>query len=219
MKLPWPSRDPVAHAVTEPEPSDVARPPVAAYTSPGLEAAFDGLPSRRSCRVLELGPAVGDNLTFASAAASRLEVVDLARDAAARGRDAASAIERNLSVLLDLEAEHRGSFHLVLAWDLLNYLPRPRVAELSQVLARLCAARGRLFATFYEGETMPLRPCRYRISGATRLLSESVTNDVTGAPDLPPAEVEKLLEGFRIERSFVLRHGAREYIATASICE
>ena len=32
-------------------------------------------------------------------------------------------------------------------------------------------------------------------------------------PDLPPAEVEKLLAGFRVEHSFVLRHGVREYVA------
>jgi hypothetical protein len=62
-------------------------------------------------------------------------------------------------------------------------------------------------------ETMPDIPNRYRILGDDQLAYEPVTTDRRGAPNLPPAAVERRLEGFEIEHSFVLRHGVREYVA------
>jgi hypothetical protein len=216
MKLPWPSRDAVKPPSSDEASSEVARPPVATYTSPGLEAAFAGLPEPPACRVLELGPAVGDNVAFVSRLAQLIEVVDMGRVPFGRRSPVGPAIERDISRLRELQAEGAGPFDLVLAWDLLNYVSRESLSEFVELLAILCAPRGRLLATVFEGETMPARPSRYRIAGPTRLVSEAVTRDVTGAPDLPPAEIERLFRGFRVERSFVLRHGAREYLAVAS---
>ncbi len=57
-------------------------------------------------------------------------------------------------------------------------------------------------------------PNRYRIVDGARLTYEPATTELQGVPNLPPAVVEKLLKGFRVEHSFVLQHGVHEYVAS-----
>jgi hypothetical protein len=57
-------------------------------------------------------------------------------------------------------------------------------------------------------------PNRYRIIDNARIAYEKATTEQLGAPDLPPAAVGKLLQGFRVEHSFVLQHGVHEYVAS-----
>ncbi len=61
---------------------------------------------------------------------------------------------------------------------------------------------------------MAAMPNRYRIVDSARLAYEVATTEQRGAPALPPAAVEKLLQGFRVEHSFVLQHGVHEYVAS-----
>ena len=198
----------------EPEPLP---PRIATHRSPGLKEALTGVPSDGSCRVLDLGPAVADNLDFVSTFASRVQIVDLFGGGGQNAVAPAPDLERGMQALRDLVSSAGGSFHVVLAWDVLAYLPSHRVDNLIGALAELCRPGARLHAIVPTTGMMPAVPNRYRIVDAESLLYEPVTTDLTGAPELKPNTVDQLLEGFEIEHSFVLRHGVREYVATRTV--
>ena len=103
---------------------------------------------------------------------------------------------------------------MVLMWDVFNYLSTDQTERLLQSVAELCLPGARLHAIVFSTETMTATPNRYRIVDSARLAYESTTTEQRVAPALPPAAVEKLLQGFRIEHSFVLQHGVHEYVAS-----
>jgi hypothetical protein len=169
--------------------------------------------NRDSCRVLDLGPSVPENLAVMAAFASRVQIVDASGSWLT---DRAAPLNEPNGRIDDLRAlcpEFEASFNLILTWDVFNYLAPGRAEALMRVIARLSRADAQLHAIVHCTDTMPAVPARYRIVDEKFLAYEPITTEVRGTPDLPPAEVEKLLAGFRVEHSFVLRHGVREYVA------
>jgi len=211
MKLPWRSR--VETASPEMIPPEPPGPVVDIYASPGLEEALRGVPDDGSCKVLDLGPSVAANVEFVSSFASYLQIVD-AIDRNLSASDLEGAGFGRLSTLRSLADRHRRSFGLVLMWDVLNYLSIDQAERLLQAVAELCLPNARLHAIVFATDTMATVPNRYRIINSARLAYEPATAEVQGAPNLPPAAVAKLLNGFRVEHSFVLQHGVREYVAS-----
>jgi len=215
MKLPWRTRQQesaVFEVVHEPPP-----PRVETHRSPGLKEALAGVPSDGSCRVLDLGPAVAGNVDFLSAFASKMQIADFLAGVDPNASPLNPDLERGMQALRNLVDSAGGTFRLVLAWDVLAYLPSHRVGDLIGVLAELCRPDARLHAIVPTTETMPAVPNRYRIVDEENLVYEPVTTDLRGAPELPPNTVDRLLQGFKIEHSFVLRHGVREYVATRNV--
>ena len=209
MKFPWHSRvepEPVVEVPPEPE-----KPKTEIYASPGLEEAVHAVPDDGSCKVLDLGPSVAANVDFVSKFASYVQIVD-AIDRPLSGSGTGLGGDR-LSTLSTLIEEHRRSFHLVMAWDVMSYLSTEQVERMVASLAELCLPDARFHAIFFATDTMPATPNRYRIINDARLAYEPTSAEVRGAPELPPATVAKLLKGFRVEHSFVLQHGVHEYIA------
>jgi hypothetical protein len=212
MRLPWRTwqqESAVLDVVRE-----FAPPPVESHSSPGLKEALAGVPSDGSCRVLDLGPAVAGNLDFVSTFASRMQIADLLAGGDPNAATQTSDLEPGMQALRDLVTLSGGTFHLVLAWDVLAYMSSHRAHDLIGVLAELCSPDARLYAIVPTTEMMPAVPNRYRIVDEENLLYEPVTSDLRGAPKLSPNSVDRLLEGFEIEHAFVLRHGVQEYVAT-----
>jgi len=98
-------------------------------------------------------------------------------------------------------------------WDLLNYLVDDQPSLLAHHLAAIAERGGRIHAMIVNAATMPSEPSRYELMEAGRLTYRPTTARRKTAPDTPPAQVERWLKPFRIERSFLLRHGIREFIA------
>lgn len=211
MKLPWRSR--VETASPEAIPPEPPGPVVDIYSSPGLEEALRGKPNEESCKVLDLGPSVADNVEFVSSFASYLQIID-AIDRNPSASDFGGVGFGRLSALQALFDKHRRSFSLVLMWDVLNYLSIDQAERLLQSVAELCLPGARLHAIVFATNTMAAIPNRYRIIDNARIAYEKATTEQLGAPDLPPAAVGKLLQGFRVEHSFVLQHGVHEYVAS-----
>ena len=211
MKLPWRSR--VETASPEAIPPEPPGPVVDIYSSPGLEEALRGKPNEESCKVLDLGPSVADNVEFVSSFASYLQIID-AIDRNPSASDFGGCGFGRLSALQALFDKHRRSFSLVLMWDVLNYLSIDQAERLLQSVAELCLPGARLHAIVFATNTMAAIPNRYRIIDNARIAYEKATTEQLGAPALPPAAVGKLLQGFRVEHSFVLQHGVHEYVAS-----
>jgi len=204
MKLPWRTRTEIV--APEPEnPPAALPPPVEVHRSPGFEAVLSELPRGGANRVLDLGPVVPENIEFYSGYATGVQVVDAYRDAT----DAASAVR----ILDDLAGRYEGSFHLVLLWDILNYLTAAQAGGVVEAISRLCGPEARCMAMVTTSDTMPACPRKYRVVDASHLSYESATSEVLGAPQMTPVAVERVLRGFSIEHAFVLRNGIREYVA------
>jgi hypothetical protein len=210
MKLPWRSR--VETASPEVIPPEPQGPVIDIYSSPGLEEALRGVPDDGTCKVLDLGPSVADNVEFVSSFASYLQVIDaIDRDPSASDLEG-GGFDR-LSTLQSLIDHHQRSFNLVLMWDVLSYLSIDQTERLLRSVAELCLPSARLHAIVFATDTMAAVPNRYRIIDSSHLAYEPVSTELRGVPDLPPAAVGKLLNGFRVEHSFVLQHGVHEYVA------
>lgn len=212
MKFPWRTQRPVQRVVEEIDPP-APEPSIQTQKSPGLEEALKRIPDPESCKILDLGPAVGGNVEFLASVARHLRIVDAFDRRPTGGRPAGVDVDRAVQSLWDLLPGAAASYHLVLTWDLFNYIPENRLASVVELLAEISQPGARLHAIVAASDTIPAFPNRYRIVDHSKLIYEGTTNEVCGARQMPPAEVEKMLEHFRIEHSFLLRHGVREYVA------
>jgi hypothetical protein len=180
------------------------------HRSPGLQAALAGHAARVGCRVLDLGPAVPANVAFLSRFASHLCIADLMDD----GGDAADA-DRWRGRL----SEARGPFDLVLVWDLLSRLDRERTDDLVTQLQRATRPGSVLFLLIHEAADMPAAAPVFEIRDDDRIAYRASGSDSTPTPKIPPAEVARRLPCFRVDASFILRHGIREYVAVRVRCD
>ena len=199
-----------ARIATANEPESRIDDPVV-HGSPGVRKILSALEGETATRILDLGPAVPSNITTLSDFAGHIRVSDAADDLCApiAEDDDWTAISR-AAALLPAET---GEFDLVLAWDILNYLRKDVSEALVDRLRQRCQPGARIFALIHEGPTMPAVPQVFEIRADDRLAYRCSTQEQLASPKLTPAEVERRLEGFRIEASFVLQHGIREYVA------
>jgi len=128
------------------------------------------------------------------------------------GEDEETGLAGHFGQLLAFPEETR--FDAVLIWDLINYLERREVAALARQLARFCHTGALLFAQISILKQIPAEPLRFRILDREHLAYETRTAAVRPCPRYAPAELNELLRGFRLDRSFLMRHGTQEYLFT-----
>jgi hypothetical protein len=183
------------------------------HDSPALAEIFAAVDEDRPVRVLDLGPALRPNLEFYSAIASGVRIAHLVRDEDLE-KLRNSEDDPFVSILERLSPTDDEPFDLVLVWDLLNYLVRGQPAILAHHLAAVAKRGARIHAMVFTTETMPAQPSGYEIGASGRLIYRPTTRARIEAPNPPAAQVERWLDPFRITRSFVLRHGVREFLGT-----
>jgi len=184
----------------------------AIHDSPALAEIFATLDPDRPVRVLDLGSALQTNLDFYANIANGVRIVPLQRNDGLEGLQQldAEGFSSRLDRLLPIGDE---TFGLVLMWDLLNYLVEEQPSLLAHHLAAITEHGASIHVMIVTTETMPTEPSRYELLDGGRLAYRPTTRSRTTAPDPPPAMVERWLEPLRVERSFLLRHGVREFIA------
>ena len=182
------------------------------HDSPALTEILASLDPDRPVRVLDLGSALQTNLDFYANIANGVRIVPLQRNDGLEGLQQldAKGFSSRLDRLLPIGDE---TFGLVLMWDLLNYLVDEQPSLLAHHLAAITEHGASIHVMIVTTETMPTEPSRYELLDGGRLAYRPTTRSRTTAPDPPPAMVERWLDPFRVERSFLLRHGVREFIA------
>ncbi|MDX1501439.1 MAG: class I SAM-dependent methyltransferase [Thermoanaerobaculia bacterium] len=174
--------------------------------------AFDHLLhwfERRGARqILDLGPALGCNVSFLSSLPSKLFIADLPQSLAtpAAGGDFAALLERELPALDDR------SLDAVLAWDLLNYLQPPQIEVLARRLARCCAPGALLFSIVILSPEMPDRPRRFEIGGRDTLRYRGPGRARRSSPRYTEPDLRRWLAGFDVDVTYLLRNGMQEYL-------
>ncbi|HVT61550.1 MAG TPA: class I SAM-dependent methyltransferase [Thermoanaerobaculia bacterium] len=210
------------------------------HRSLALASLLEAMGKQSKLQVLDLGPAVGGNVEFLARFGCKLYIEDLYGALAAHGPRPAGEPDRDLrgepasrrssgnglphsrewadsaladrlfAELLPFPPETR--FDAVLAWDLFNYMERREVSALARHLTRFCRPGALLFALISILKQIPAQPIRFRILDSERLAYEPRTTASRPCPRYAPAELDNWLRGFRLDRSFLMRHGIQEYL-------
>lgn len=178
------------------------------YKSLGLTALLESMRRKgQGLRILDLGSAVGGNVEFLSQIGCKLHIGDLyaSRSMAVEGEELGQEFFEQL-----FPADTK--LDVVLAWDLFNYLQRKEMARLGALLRRNCRPGALIFALMWIQKQIPAQPIRFRMHENGQLVYERRTGLERPGPRYAPAEISGLLKGFRVDRSFLLRHGIQEYL-------
>ena len=176
--------------------------------SPGLAALFDVLVADGRHSILDLGPASGAHLRILGPYASQIRFANLL-GAAAPG-------DAWQDALLGLPPNETRPYDVVLAWDVLDRLdPTGRAAFMAR-LVEVTAAKVRLYA-IAGGEGTDAVPLAFTLVDRDRVLERP--SGVTTAPRKPllPAQMERVLAPFEVASAYMLRTGAREYVAVKPV--
>ena len=178
-----------------------------------LKYVLRRLMEKRRARVLDLGAAIGPNVSFIGRYAPKLYIADLYNTI--RSRVGGLPKDRKqLDQLLarELPSSDLGPFDLILAWDLINYLSGEQVSSLGHHLARLCRCDSLIFALITNSKEMPSQPIRFRIVD-TETLSYTIDSELgRPSPLFKEPDLNRWLPDFEVETSFLLRNGLQEYV-------
>jgi hypothetical protein len=185
----------------------------AMHRSLGLAALFEGITGQAKVQVLDLGSAVGSNIDYLSRFGCKLFIEDLYAAIAARTGGASGDVRLGSDFFADfLSFPADTCFDAVLAWDLFNYLDREELSDLALYLARFCRPGALMLSLVTIGKQMPQQPMRFRIVDPQHLAYERHSPAERPCPRYALYELSERMRGFRLARSFLMRHGIQEYL-------
>ncbi len=207
MRL-WRARD----EAPRPMPASPATAPPAPFRSWALADLLRRREADRRWRVLDLGNATHNNMSFfVNRGASYVVEALYATTAPCRvGGRFDAACMRALPGLLRFPTEMR--FDAVLAWDLLDYLGTPGLAVLGERLAPHCHPRTLLHAMVAREGKLPAQPGRWEIVDDHTIRQWAHQGPLLEAVRLTDASLQRALGSFRVDRSYLLQNGLQEFL-------
>jgi hypothetical protein len=183
----------------EADPSPVRR------AAPALAALFEELSPDRSHAVLDLGLGTEAHLGVYSRFARWVRFAGLLPEPPS---------EPDLRAALgELPANPDRPYDVVLVWNLPDRLGPEHRACLIERLASITSERARLYAVVDSSRDSTVQSLRFTPLGPDRVAQVAVGEPVPAGPPLLPAQMERVLDPFRVLRAFTLRIGMREYLA------
>ncbi len=183
------------------------------FRSLALGALLQHLEEGRPYSILDLGPARAGNLDFWVPTARRITFVDYYRTWADRGfakPEEGGSYVPLLTQLLSFPADAR--FDIALAWDIFDYLDHAHVRALVDYIGRSCPPGALLLALISSAAVIPARPTVFQIRDREHLSYENGVPARKPSPRYQPRDIARMIPGFRVLNSFLLRHGVREYL-------
>lgn len=190
--------------------------PVAvAQNSLALDFLCQHLRPEKKYNILDLGAAWPENISFFSKYTSKLYVEDLYQTLGPQISDiqngGAGEKPADSGDLLSYQGDT--SFNLIFAWDLFNYLKREELQQFIQELSKICTRRAFIFAFISTRAQIPQHPQAYKILDQKSILCDGVDSKVERThPRYREAELLKIMPGFKVFKSFLLRNGMQEYL-------
>jgi hypothetical protein len=180
--------------------------------SQALKALLGGLQAGSRPAVLDLGPPLAANIQFLSALSCRVRIADLHRSLSAESVESRSPERMGalLERLLPLAPGER--FDAVLAWDVFDYVRPDQATALMGRLASACEAETPVLVLASTGREIPAQPLRYRILGPENLACDGPREPRRASPRHTQPDLARMMAGFSIRRSFLLRGGLQEYL-------
>ncbi len=186
---------------------------IGVHRSPGLAAALSQLNQDRPCNILDLGPALAQNVEFFSRYRCRLHIVDVLGRLADEPESVARLEYAPELFFADLLPIGSRSFDLILAWGVFDHIEFEAARQLASRLVRLTQAGARLHAVLSINNDVDDIGVVFAICDHDTLDYRAAAGPEHCSPAFKPAAFAQLLEGFTIDRSVVLRHGFQEYVA------
>lgn len=192
-----------------PRPAESAPP---AHRSLVLKALLDSLRRFPRPAVLDLGAPLGSNLDLLRALSCRVSIADLHRLLAFEPPE--RGVRESFPALLErlLPAPPPGGFAAVLSWDLFNYLRRDQIQALTTRLAPTLEAGAQVLAFVWTRPTIPCAPLRYRMLDDENVVGEGAREPERPAPLYKQPDFARMMPGFAVSRSYLLRNGIQEYL-------
>jgi hypothetical protein len=163
--------------------------------------------------ILDLGPARGGNLDFWAPTARRICFEGYYGTWADKGfvkPEEGESYFPLLAKLLSFREDAR--FDIVLAWDVFNYLDHDHVCALVEYIGRSCPPGAILLALVSSAAMIPARPTVFRIHDREHLGCENSSPIMKPSPRYQPRDIVRMIPGFQVMCSFLLRHGIQEYL-------
>lgn len=183
------------------------------HPSLGFNTLFHQFRANRKYRILDLGPAVGDNIDFFSQFRCRIYIEDLYRTLNSfeyltpnDGFSYAAVFEYLMPYLKNTR------FDFILAWDILNYLDREEFRHLVVHLSQFSRKGTVLFGLISTLKHIPETPYQFKIIDSENLLYTQNAEILKPCPRYEPSDLNELMPNFRICNSFLLRNGFKEYM-------
>ncbi len=194
--------------------SGIRAPGPEVFKSLGLQELCRLIQNLDNCSILDMGGALGVNITFWSRFGPSIHVADLHASMPLTVPAQPAEDETPAGPAWDsiMAVPERRRFDVILAWDLLNYLEPPLFASLIQHLVRYCRGGTLLFALIYDRQQMPAFPTVFKIRDEEDLIYEVRGSETRACPRHQPRDVQRMFAGFRVASSFRLRHGVQEYL-------
>jgi hypothetical protein len=188
------------------------RPASSGHRSPALKGLLEGLRPGTRRSVLDLGPPLGPNIELLSRFGCRVRIADFYRSLAGEPvtHREPEAFGSLVGRLLPLDRDER--FDIVLVWDVFNYLRPDQISSLMARLAPACRLRAMVFALMSTRRQIPAAPLCYRILDHETLRYEGSLEAVRPCPRYAQPDLTRMMPGFRVEGSFLLRNGLQEYL-------
>lgn len=185
----------------------------AVCNSLGLNALLDTVRDDRSYSILDLGPALEENVRFWSQFYCKLHIQDFYRSYLERKIPAVpeeESKEEAFSELLRFSDET--VFDIILVWDLFNYFDLRELKVFVKRLSYWCRRGTRIFALISSLPNISESPTKFRILNREQMIHEIPTQETRPCPRHQPRDIAKLMARFTISCSFLLRHGIQEYV-------
>lgn len=182
-----------------------------------LKMLTQNLRDNKKYSVLDLGPAVKENVDFYSSFANRIQIEDLYDSlnlaAASVLNDEAAghnANDQNFEHTLPYTKDTR--FDLIFAWDIFNYLTREQLQKMIAHLSRFCNRRAMLFSLTANSQYVPEHPIGFKILDQENLIHPAIVSGGRINTRYKEPNLARLMPSFNVDKTFLLRNGMQEHL-------
>ena len=184
----------------------------AAFNAPLFHRLLEQMNDDARRVVLDLGPARPETVAAFGRFRCRLDIASLAEaiDTLNGIKDAETLGQAVLAALPPRRAE---ATHVVLCWDLLNYLERPVLAALMAEIAGRLVEGSLVHALIaYSTPSIAAKPGRIVPADGQQLSLSRLTAEDRPAHRYTPDELSRCMPGYRVDRAMLLRNGMQEFL-------
>ena len=185
-----------------------SEPLVASRAFPKFLSALAG---RDHLTIIDVGPAIGPNLTFFSElTACKFYVEDLYAELE---RHARAGTRAELATLLPGRIqEPDASVDAILCWDIFDFLDKPAAQALAREFVRVLRPGGALLGLFANAQGTQTHYTRFVIADATHFRHRKSPATTVPRQVIPNRDIIRLFDGLLVSDSYLLLTHTREIV-------
>ena len=184
-----------------------------AHPTKALKKFLATLSAQEQPTLLDIGPVVGNNVTFfGERLGCKFQVEELSKDIDRHVREDKPAALADFFSHRFPQADD--SFDGILCWDLFDYLDKSAAQALAKQLTRILRPGGVLFALFNATEAPPTTKAytRFVVVDDTTIQHRPYPAARSKQRPLPNRDIQRMFEPLRVTDQFLLKTNTREVL-------